>query len=180
MRAYIKIIIVLIFLITPCKSLATEYLYILNDKCINELYEKANSTLPTREIDVIKDSRGIILRTYFSNLNDEYFKITEKTIQKLNYIKNFLAKIENSAIIEVHTTANNNDNINKTLRNWEVSTVIANNIEAIITKPYGEIDQNRINSVGYGEFLPAENTPYNGGKDANRIDIIILCNVSGE
>lgn len=156
-----------------------EYLYILNDKCINELYEKAIIAIPSDEIYIIKDSRGIILRTYFQDLNKEFAKLTPKTIQKLNYIKNFLAKIENSAIIEVHTTANN-DNSSGNLRNWEVSTVIANNIETIITKPYGELDQNRINSVGYGEFLPAENTPYNGGKDINRIDIIILCNVSGE
>ena len=66
------------------------------------------------------------------------------------------------------------------LKKWEVSTVIANKIEAIITKPEGVIPQNRINSVGYGEFLPAKNTPNNGGNYLNRIDIIILCNISGE
>ena len=57
---------------------------------------------------------------------------------------------------------------------------MANKIEAIITKPKGVVSQDRINSIGYGEFLPAKNTSNNGGKNSNRIDIIILCNISGE
>jgi len=178
MKLFIKIITFIIFLI-PNLTFATEYIYILNDTCINELYKKAEASIQTDEIKIIKDSRGIILRIYFENLEKEYVEPNIKIIKNLDYIKNFLAKIENSAIIEVHTTANSGKQF-RSLRNWEISTIMANNIEAIITKPYGEVEQNRINSVGYGEFLPAQNTPYNGGKNLNRIDIIILCNVSGE
>lgn len=174
MKLFIKIITFIIFLI-PNLTFATEYIYILNDTCINELYKKAKASILTDEIKIIKDSRGIILRIYFENLEKTDIKI----VKNLDYIKNFLAKIENSAIIEVHTTADSGEQF-RSLRNWEISTIMANNIEAIITKPYGEVEQNRINSVGYGEFLPAQNTPYNGGKNLNRIDIIILCNVSGE
>lgn len=57
---------------------------------------------------------------------------------------------------------------------------MANNIEAIITKPFGTVEQNKINSIGYGEFLPAKNTSNNGGENSCRVDIIILCNIGGE
>ena len=66
------------------------------------------------------------------------------------------------------------------LKKWEISTMMANNIEAIITKPAGRVEQSRVNSIGYGEFLPVKNTPNNGGKFLNRVDIMILCNIGGE
>ena len=90
-----------------------------------------------------------------------------------------MAKIENPAIIEVHTSDFPSGEV-VNLKKWEFSTIFANNIEAIITLPKGSINQNRINSIGYGEFLPQKNTSNNGGKNTNRVDIIILCNVSGE
>ena len=99
-----------------------------------------------------------------------------KVFQEIEY---FLAKIENPAIIEVHIRDFPQEEILK-LKKWEISTIMANNIEALVTKPIGTIDQNRINSIGYGEFLPAKNTPNNGGKSSNRVDIIILCNITGE
>ena len=90
-----------------------------------------------------------------------------------------MAKIENPAIIEVHI-----ENFPKkeglNLKKWEISTIMANEIEAIITLPVGSVKQEQINSIGYGEFLPAKNTPNNGGENLNRIDIIILCNIIGE
>ena len=97
-------------------------------------------------------------------------------IKKIEY---FLAKIENPAIIEVHTGDFSEEKL-LNIKKWEYSTIIANDIEAIITEPRGSIPQKRINSVGYGEFLPAKNTPNNGGNYLNRIDIIVLCNISGE
>ncbi len=63
-------------------------------------------------------------------------------------------------------------------KDWEISTVIANNIEKEIRKSDKNIGD-RIYSVGYGEFLP-KNTPNNGGKLSNRVDIIVLCKISGE
>ena len=102
-----------------------------------------------------------------------------KEPKKIKNIEKFLAKIENPAIIEVHT-GNFSEKTHSRLKKWELSTMLANDIEAVITKPFGSIPQKRINSVGYGEFLPAKNTPNNGGKYLNRIDIIVLCNISGE
>jgi hypothetical protein len=42
------------------------------------------------------------------------------------------------------------------------------------------ITYDRIKSVGYGDYLPKKNTPYNGVNKGVSIDIIILCNISGE
>ena len=171
-----KIIIILSLILIPCNAYAVEYFYILNDKCIEELFLKASSFFLNTKIIPFKDSRGIILRYFFSNPIDEYYA---PDIDSYRIIEDFLAKIENPAIIEVH--------INEfplggfaNLKKWEFSTVMANYIEDIITKPRGSIAQERINSIGYGEFLPAKNTSNNGGKTLNRIDIMILCNINGE
>ena len=170
-----KQIIVTLFSIvitTTCVSEAQEFLYILNDNCINKLYTTAEEHFKHSTIKVIRDARGVILR-------EEFLDNREDLYTKMKNIEKFLAKIENPAIIEVHTERFQKEN-DYFLKNWEISTIIANKIEAIITKPYGIINQDRINSVGYGEFLPAKNTSNNGGNFSNRVDIIVLCNVSGE
>lgn len=175
MKVFFKIVLIII-LFFPCNIYAKEYLYILNDKCINELYDKAEKYFRNTPIIPIRDSRGIILRYYFDNPT---LKIEDISIPTYKYIEYFLAKIENPAIIEVHV-GNFPEGGFKNLKKWEVSTIMANNIESIITEPTGIISQTRINSIGYGEFLPAKNTSNNGGKNSNRVDIIILCNISGE
>ena len=103
----------------------------------------------------------------------------DNSVKKLTEIQYFLAKIQNSAIIEVRTANVKESKLNR-LKNWEISTVIANNAERIILKSNADLDYTRIKSVGFGEFIPEKNTPYNGGKYSNRVDIIILCNISGE
>lgn len=170
------IIILWIFLLIPCKTFAAEYLYILDDKCINDLFFEAEKFFKDTEIRPIRDSRGLILRFEVMNILDEYLDLSIESYKKIEY---FLAKIENPAIIEVHIGNFPDGELGK-LKKWEVSTIMANNIEAVITKPFGTIEQNRINSIGYGEFLPAKNPPNNGGKDSNRVDIIILCSITGE
>ncbi len=171
MKFILKLFFIII-LTSSCVAKCEEYLYILNDKSINNLYQIAKDHFKNSTTIVIKDPRGLILREDFQNLNKEIYT-------KMKNIENFLAKIENPAIIEVHMGNFSEENL-LGLRKWEVSTIIANDIEAIITKPQGSIPQGRIISVGYGEFLPAKNTPNNGGKYMNRIDIIVLCNISGE
>lgn len=175
MKFLYKILILALFLSTV-KVQSEEYLYILNDKCINDLYYKAKIFFKGTPIETIKDPRGIILRYVFNDADIEFYKLNYKIYKNFEY---FLAKIENPAIIEVHI-----DNFPKkegqNLKKWETSTIMANNIEAIITLPMGSIKQERINSIGYGEFLPVKNTSNNGGKNINRVDIIILCNISGE
>lgn len=172
----LKKILLLIFIIfNPSQLYSLDYVYILNDKCINELYFLAKDEFLNSEIFVNKDSRGIVLRVLiddFGNFNEDFYDNMKK-------IEFFLAKIENSAIIEVHTRREIVDSFKK-YKNWELSTILANRIEDIITKPLGTVEQNRINSVGYGEFMPPKNTSYNGGKIFDRIDIIILCNIGGE
>ena len=171
MKALFKIFITMIFT-TYCTANSEDYLYVLNDKCINELYFVAEKHFRNSSIKVIKDPRGLILRELFQDSDNQFYS-------KIKNIEKFLAKIENPAIIEVHT-GNFSEKSLSGLKKWELSTMLANDIEAMITKPFGSIPQKRINSVGYGEFLPAKNTPNNGGKYLNRIDIIVLCNISGE
>lgn len=174
MKYFYKIVVLLISIVNIVY--ASEYLYILNDKCINDLYSKAIVFFKDSEITPLRDSRGIILRYILSTPPKEKKDLNIQTYKK---IEDFLSKIENSAIIEVHIGDFSNSKKIK-LKNWELTTVIANDIEAIITKPLGKIERERVNSVGYGEFLPVKNTPNNGGKSLNRVDIMILCNISGE
>ena len=106
---------------------ATEYLYILNDKCINDLFLKAKLHFKNSEVIPIKDSRGIVLRLQFEDPIKEFNNMSISSYKKIEY---FLAKLENPAIIEVHTAKfplNNSSN----LKNWEISTVIANRIETV-------------------------------------------------
>jgi len=177
MKFFIKIIL-FIFLFTVLKVNA-EYLYILNDRCIKELYQEAQTHVKSNEIEIHKSSRGIYLRFNLDNPISESIELSTQTVKYLKILEYFLAKIENPAIIEVHTVKFQKNNSN-TLKNWEISTIIANKIEAFLLTFNKNIDANRIKSVGYGEFLPAKNTPNNGGNSFGRVDIIILCNISGE
>ncbi len=177
MKIFIKFLILLtIFYQNPC--MANTYTYILNDKCINDLFAIAKKDFTNTDIKITKDPRGIILSFELEKNIDKTFK-NDLIIKNIDTIEYFLAKIENPAIIEVHTEAYI-DKKHSAIKNWEVATVIANKIESIILNIRGRVSNSRIHSVGYGEFMPAKNTSNNGGKYSNRVDIIILCNISGE
>lgn len=174
MKTCINLLIALILSINV--TFSAEYRYIHNDHCIEKLYSAAHIFFTDTKIQVLKDSRGIILRYNFTNSLEE---LISPNIKIYKLIEKFLAKIENPAIIEVHVKNIPDDKLTN-LKKWEISTIIANDIEAFISKPLGVIEQNRVNSIGYGEFLPENNTPFNGSNNLNRVDIIILCNVIGE
>lgn len=174
-----KFLITIIIFIISNSVFGTEYKYILNEEYINRVYEPAKIYFKDSEIDVIKEAQGVILRFELENPTKEYIKLSKNTINKTYKIEYFLAKIKNFAIIEVHTKDYAQSNENE-LKNWEISTVIANNIESYIYKSGKGISRDRLISIGYGEFLPQKNTPNNGGKYDNRVDIIILCNINGD
>ena len=176
----IIIILILILILYSKDCYAQEFLYILNDDCIDFLYSDAVKYFKKfSNFEVLKDPRGILLRFRIENPCTEFNRISTTTYKNILAAEYFLAKIKNPAIIEVHTgKASCREQTN--LKNWELSTVIANNIESIVLTPAGMLSRKRISSVGYGEFLPPKNTPNNGSKYLNRVDIIILCNVSGE
>ncbi len=169
----------ILFLLNQSICYSDTFKYILHDKCINMLWNQAQLEINNDDIAIIRDSHGIILRFSIENLPYEYYNLSSKTIKNLKSVEQFLAKIKNPVIIEVHTDGASKDII-KGLKNWEVSTVIANNIESTMSALDKETKREQIISVGYGEFLPSKNTPNNGGKFLNRVDIIILCNISGE
>ena len=159
-------------------SLAEEYVYILSTPKLNNLYFETKSHLEDTKIKVFKDVRGIIITFFIEDPLSEYNQISYKTLQNLEKIEYFLAKNKNPVIIEVHTVKFPLTNFSD-LKNWEISTVIANKIESILLKS-GKISRRQIKSIGYGEFLPSKNTPYNGVKNKGRVDIIILCSINGE
>ena len=141
---------------------------------VNELYNQAVAQFCGLNFLVLKDSRGIVLRYFFDDINNlkDFYRFLKK-------IELFLAKIKNPAIIEVHI-GRNFSMVGEKLKKWEVSTLKANEIEELLCVRGKGITRERIKSVGYGEFFPIKNTPNNGGNYINRIDIIILCNISGE
>lgn len=158
---------------------SAEYRYILNDERIEHVYIPAVNLFENTNIQIIKEAQGVILRFRLDNPLEEYYNLTDTTKAELSKIVIFLAKIKNPAIIEVHTEKSLAGTF-ENLSNWEISTVIANNIENFILEPPHKINSEKIHSVGYGEFLPQKNTPNNGGKYLNRVDIIVLCNINGE
>ena len=176
-----KTILLIFFLLFSSTSFALTqgYLYILNDKCILELYDEAINHFNSTEISVIKDTRGIILRTEINSPANNINKLSSELYKKALIIEDFLAKIQKSAIIEVHVTEQGRKD-GLPLNNWELSTIIANNIESVVLESRKRIEISKISSVGYGEFLPAKNTSNNGGKCSNRVDIILPCSISGE
>ena len=171
---------VIFFLFTNISTMCAEkYQYILNDPSILKIHLEASETINHPEIFIIKDAIGIIIRFKIDNPIEELCWLSRKTINSLKEIEKFLAKIKKPAIIEVHTEKFVFDN-RREIKNWEVSTIIANNIETFFIQNSNTISKEDIKSIGYGEFMPAKNTPNNGGKYSNRIDIIIPCSISGE
>ena len=177
---YRKILHVILLLIFATGSVcADEFLYILNEPCINKLYKMADAFFKDTEIMFEKDPQGLRLYFKFDNPEEEYKNISLKTGMKLNLISEFLAKIKNPAIIELHLEKFP-QSTTKGMKIWEVSAVIAGNAAAFVANKNKNLGRERILSVGYGEFYPIKNTPNNGGNFSNRVDIIILCNISGE
>lgn len=180
MKFHLVKIFFLLSLLTP-PAFCADKLFLLNDRCTQDLYTATfNYFSKFPEIDAVRDIRGITIRFELKAPKDDYTKIDIDTRQKIKIIQYFLAKIKNPVIIEVHT-----EKIPEqyccNLKNWEFSTVVANNIQDIFVKEEPEIETERMYTVGYGEFMPAEkNTPNNGSNYSNRVDIIILCNMSGE
>ncbi|MBQ7126886.1 hypothetical protein IJO12_07355 [bacterium] len=177
MRIFLKITLIILAFFNSFGH-ADEYKYILNEKELNEIYIPAYEQFKDSDIEVIKFPQGIILRIFINDICEEYCQISPEIFIKINNIKNFLANFQNPVIIEVHAERTFSAKFSF-IKKWEITTVIANNIEKIVSNMNKNSKRN-INSVGYGEFMPMKNTPNNGGKSSDRIDIIILCNISGE
>lgn len=177
MKCFFKTFFLILFTIQTC--FAQEYLYILNDGCILDLYSNASKYFENSPILVIKDPHGLLLRFEILDINNECKSLSSDTYKKVRYIEQFLAKMNNPVIIEVHVNEIPKECAIEHKR-WEISTLIANNIESVMLIPKGKLARNKIHSVGFGEFLPPKNTSNNGGNYVNRVDIMILCDVNGE
>lgn len=174
MKFHSLIIFILLTFLHPCCF--ADSLFFLSDRCNQDLYDLAENYFSRYEyIYAKREIRGIVLSIELKP--NQYRCLDKETKEKLNIIKNFLAKIKNPVIIEVHTKDVPED---LRLKNWEYSTVVANNIEDVFIKEAPKLPVDRIHTVGYGEFMPDRNTSNNGGKNTERIDIIIVCSLSGE
>ncbi len=168
------IVLLLIFLMQACK--ADER--IISEFCLQNLYNTTEIQFKKHnEIQIFRDIRGIILRVKIKNPAQCYYQIDCETYKQLCAIKYFLSKIKNPVIIEVHTEKVPEE---LKMKNWEFASVIAGNIGEEFVKTAPNLPVDRIYTVGYGEYMPDINTSNNGGKSDNRIDIIILCSISGE
>lgn len=176
MKRNFYILFLIFFLINV--SIANEYIYILTNSELNSLYNEAKRFFYNSEVLVNKEIRGLVLTFEIENVSKEFVQINNKTLKNLEKIEYFLAKFKNPVIIEVHTTKFPLETV-EGLKNWEISTVIANKIETILLSRK-RISSFCIKSIGYGEFLPSKNTPNNGVKNSGRVDIIILCSINGE
>lgn len=157
---------------------AEEPVYILNDSITNCIYDETKTALALcKGVEVKKDIRGTLIRLELTDAEANYYQITDDMKEKLNCLEYFLAKIKNPVIIEVHTEKVPAET---GLKNWEFASVVAGNVGDFLLKHNSGISAERIYSVGYGEFMPDINTSNNGGKYTNRVDIIILCSISGE
>lgn len=174
---FLLIIIILSAFIPKIQS--EEYLHILNDKNISNTYISAKTLIKSQKIVIQKEALGVNICFEIENPLNEYYNLSEETKNNLKNIEKFLAKNKNPVIIEVHTDKNNLPRgIN--LKNWELSTVISNNIEHYILSEFKNTNKINLLSIGYGEFLPQKNTSNNGGKFVNRVDIMVLCSINGE
>ncbi|MCQ2739004.1 MAG: hypothetical protein MJ237_02115 [bacterium] len=158
---------------------SAEYTYILKEKTLEDVYVPVKKYLLSDDFLVEKSSQGVVISFFIQNPAEEYLQLSSSTITKIEKLKYFLAQFKNSVIIEVHTNKPKDVKFCR-LKNWEMSTVIANHLCDLFKSGYNKEDKNRVYSVGYGEFLPKKNTSNNGGKDLNRVDIIILNNINGE
>ena len=79
--------------------LAEEYIYILSDEKLSDLYFSAKDYLKNTEMQVFKDVRGIVITFKLEDVLNEYSAISYKTLLNLEKIEYFLAKNKNPAII---------------------------------------------------------------------------------
>ena len=171
--------LLIFFLILICHPIFGQALDSLTLSDVDNMYKDSKEYFKTENIDITKESRGVKLEFEYEFKVCKYDKLNSTICDNISKIEYFLSKIKNPVIIEVHADMFDTDNIS-VFRTWEVSTVIANNIELLLSKPCGGLDNKRIKSVGYGKFSSKKNTSNNGGNCLIRVDIIILCSISGE
>lgn len=142
-------------------------------KKVDELVN--NSELKGSVTTSIQD-RGLLI-----SFNDSVFfnsgqaNIKSDWQNKLISISKVLNGIDNYIRVEGHTdnVAINTESFHS---NWQLSSVRASNVvEFLITQ--GNVNPERLSSVGYGEYRPIKTNNTEEGKSSNRrVDILILNN----
>ena len=173
------LILILIYISITLYVSATEVVYVFQESYANMIYSHAQKFFEGSNIVIKQNAMGVILSFLFSVQSDDCKNLNSEILKNLKKIEQFLAKNKNPVIIEVHTKKIAENNFCE-LKDWEMATLIANMIERELLLDNKFKDKKRFKSVGYGEFISQKNTPYNGFNYDSRVDIMILCNMSGD
>jgi len=115
--------------------------------------------------------RGLIIsideNVLFDSCNT---KIKKESLYVLDEIANLLKKLKNICVIENHTQ----DRCTTDIKSWETSMMRSGNIAEYLTK-YKEIPHEQIFDIGYGEFMPFNETVNPKANElSNRVDFVII------
>lgn len=153
------------------REIAIEKIYVENAENV-EAFLKKNSSQSNLMI-FTHVPRGLVVsideKLFF---NEGSAKIKTSAIPILEDIISVLVKVDNNCVIEGHTEKNNFDNKPYDY-NWELSLQRAGNIVAYLIK-YGKISPDRLFSLGYGEYMPANDNVSETMNLNKRIDFVFI------
>lgn len=164
--------------IIPADNMQEESSSITEEKKLEDVKEKVDDLVNDSDlkgsVSTSIQERGLII----SFNNSVFFNSGQATIKddwenKLISISKVLNGIDNYIRVEGHTdnVAINTEYFHS---NWQLSSIrAANVVEFLITK--GNVDPNRLSSIGYGEYRPVKSNDTEEGRSENRrVDILIL------
>lgn len=164
--------------IIPADNMQEESSSITEEKKLEDVKEKVDDLVNDSDlkgsVSTSIQERGLII----SFNNSVFFNSGQATIKddwenKLISISKVLNGIDNYIRVEGHTdnVAINTEYFHS---NWQLSSVrAANVVEFLINE--GNVDPNRLSSIGYGEYRPVKSNDTEEGRSENRrVDILIL------
>lgn len=136
---------------------------------VDEIEKYFQSAMPKiSNIIYTKVPRGLIV-----SIDEKYFfdhdevGIKESSLPILDSISGILNELQNFCVIESHTEDEG------VVENWELSVQRASNIAEYLVK-CGNLPNQRIFPLGFGEIMPFNDNVAPNGKMNNRIDFVII------
>ena len=162
----IPYILILIIILLFCSG----FNFTISDKSnVNEIEKHFQSTMPKiSNIIYTKVPRGLIIsvdESYFFDHNE--VRIKESSLPILDSISATFKELQNLCVIENHTEDKG------VAENWELSVQRASNIAEYLVK-CGNLPNQRIFPLGFGEIMPFNGNVAPKGKMNNRIDFVII------
>lgn len=162
----IPYILILITILIFCSGFNFTISYKSN---VEEIEKHFQSAMPKiSNIIYTKVPRGLII-----SIDERYFfdhdevGIKESSLPILDSISATLKELQNLCVIENHTEDKG------VAENWELSVQRASNIAEYLVK-CGNLPNQRIFPLGFGEIMPFSDNVAPNGKMNNRIDFVII------